>query len=84
MTPATEDPELATPAPLWGTDELPVSAYAAGEGGLDERPEADVGDLLSNFQDFQAAWDDAVTTGGTSAELIDDVRADSGLPGHRR
>lgn len=72
---AAPDPEPA--APLWGTDDLPVAAYAAGEDSPEERPDAaDADDVLTKFQGFQAAWDDAVTSGVTSTELFDDVRAD--------
>ncbi|MFF8280033.1 hypothetical protein ACF05T_28720 [Streptomyces lateritius] len=76
VAPAAEGPEPAASTPLWGTDELPVAAYAGGEDDREERPEAAAGavDFVSNFQAFQAAWDDAVTTGGTSAGLFDDVR----------
>ncbi|MFI8365233.1 hypothetical protein ACIGD1_34415 [Streptomyces sp. NPDC085612] len=67
---AAPDPELA--APLWGTDELPVTAYAAGEDGRELHPDSD--DVLTQFRGFQAAWDDAVTNGVTSTDLFDEVR----------
>ncbi|MFF2572694.1 SNF2-related protein [Streptomyces sp. NPDC058084] len=81
----SEDPALAAPegeeeaasAPLWGTDEVPVVAYAAGEGDHEQgAAAADADDVLANFQGFREAWDDAVTSGVTSTELFDDVRAD--------
>ncbi|MFB6840233.1 hypothetical protein [Streptomyces sp. NPDC056361] len=83
----SEDPPLAAPAaaapdpepaaPLWGTDDVPVAAYAAGEDGREERPDAaGADDILTGFQGFREAWDDAVTTGVTSADLFDDVQGD--------
>ncbi|MFF9070496.1 SNF2-related protein [Streptomyces sp. NPDC014891] len=69
-------PEEAAPAPLWGTDEVPVVAYADGEGNEQGAAAADPDDVLANFQGFREAWDDAVTAGVTSTELFDDVRSD--------
>ncbi|MFI8265551.1 hypothetical protein [Streptomyces sp. NPDC085665] len=75
--PAAEHPELRKSSPLWGTDDLPVSAYTGAENGLEEPAEAaDGGDLVSGFAEFQEAWDVTVTVAGTSAELADDVHAD--------
>ncbi|MFZ3476001.1 hypothetical protein ACODT4_44220 [Streptomyces sp. 2.9] len=73
--PAVPDPPQEPPAPLWGTKELPVSAYAGGPEGNEERSEAAAAvDLVANFQQFRAAWDAVVTDGGTSDELLDEVR----------
>ncbi|WP_030200641.1 hypothetical protein [Streptomyces sp. NRRL S-87] len=80
----SEEAEGAEHAPLWGTDELPVSVYAAKEEGQEERPDPESAresdpDLHDSFQEFLAAWDDTVAnggTGGTSADLHDEVRED--------
>ncbi|MFE7656345.1 SNF2-related protein [Streptomyces bottropensis] len=77
MTPAAAAPDPEPAAPLWGTDDVPVAAYEAGEDGREERPDAaGADDILTGFQGFREAWDDAVTTGVTSADLFDDVKGD--------
>ncbi|MER7761324.1 hypothetical protein [Streptomyces sp. NPDC097619] len=66
--PEEEPPAPAEPAPLWGTPDLPVPALDPAQP--ENKPEPD---LLANFTNFQAAWDDVVTD-GNSADLLDDVR----------
>ncbi|MGW9440679.1 hypothetical protein [Streptomyces sp. NPDC055607] len=70
--------EPAAPEPMWGTVDLPVTAYPAREDPSERGSgEGDADDAaLAQFQEFMQAWDANVQDGGTSAELHEDVRAD--------